>query len=119
MAHHQGGLAPAPARLGASGPRHTLRPCRHIAVAHFADLPPLHQAIERTADWGARRTAGVVGPLAHALGQQARPLLLFLAWRPAHAVVARVAHGPGGPGALSAIPSPQSGALPHGKTLRR
>jgi len=61
MAHHQGGLAPAPARLGASGPRHALRPCRHIVVAHFADLPPLHQAIERTGD----RPRGDAGGLAH------------------------------------------------------
>src|SRR5205807_3133135 len=61
MAHHQGGLAPAPARLGASGPRHALRPCRHIAVVHFADLPPLQQAMERAGD----RPRGDAGGLAH------------------------------------------------------
>src|SRR6266566_4906612 len=56
-----GGQAPAPARRGASGPRRALRPRRHIAVVHFADLPPLHQAMQRTGD----RPLGEAGGLAH------------------------------------------------------
>jgi hypothetical protein len=61
MAHPKDGRAPAPARRGASGPRRARRPRRHIAVVHFADLPPLHQAMERTGD----RPLGDAGGLAH------------------------------------------------------
>jgi hypothetical protein len=61
MAHHKGGLAPAPARRGASGPRRALLPRRHIAVVHFADLPPLHQAMKRTGN----RPLGEASGLAH------------------------------------------------------
>jgi len=56
-----GGRAPTPARRGASGPRRARRPCRHIAVVHFADLPPLHQVMQRTGD----RPLGEAGGLAH------------------------------------------------------
>src|SRR5205823_12988853 len=56
-----GGRAPAPARRGASGPRRARRPRRHIAVVYFADLPPLHQALQRTGD----RPLGEAGGLAH------------------------------------------------------
>jgi hypothetical protein len=56
-----GGRAPAPARRGASVPRRALRPRRDIAVVHFADLPPLHQAMQRTGD----RPLGEAGGLPH------------------------------------------------------
>ena len=42
-------------------PCRALQPRRHIAVVHFADLPPLHQAMQRTGD----RPLGEAGGLAH------------------------------------------------------
>jgi hypothetical protein len=102
-----GGRAPAPARRGVSGPRRALRPRRHRAVVHCADLPPRHQARQCTGD----RPLGEAGGLAHlgrseplcprgCEGRQDRPLPT------------------GGPGVLSATPSSHSGALPRGKTPR-
>ena len=41
--------------------RRALLPRRHIAVVHFADLPPLQQAMERAGD----RPLGDTGGLAH------------------------------------------------------
>jgi hypothetical protein len=86
MTHHKDGLAPAPAWLGASGPRRALLPRRHIAVVNFADLPPLHQAMERTGD----RPLGDAGGLAHLgrpeplrpRGREGRQDLLLTTGRP-------------------------------------
>ena len=147
-----GGRAPAPARRVVSGPRRALRPRRYRAVVHCADLPPLHETMQRTGDCPLgeagslahlgrpepRRPRGREGrqdlplppgglggrrwapcPLTPARGPQARPRPRALARRPAPAGRARGTHRPGGPGGLSATPSPQCGVLPRGQMPRQ